>query len=235
MIKGIRRAEEGTPQCGVPPAPGSAGKSQRQRGAQAGRRPRGESLSLRRVGASSVSLAPAFSLHDKSRSALTPLLLLSAKGSARLACSLASALTTARHRCQPFAGAVRKAHASHGPSALHMIKGIRRAEEGTPRCGVLPPRGARARASASAERKQAAARAENPFLCAASEQALYRLLRLFHCMIKAGARSHRCSSFPQKVPLGSPARLQARSQRLAIAANLFHSPVCHFSAFRATL
>ena len=92
-----------------------------------------------------------------------------------------------------------------GPSALHMIKGIRRAG---------------ARASASAERKQAAARAENPFLCAASEQALYRLLRLFHCMIKAGARSHRCSSFPQKVPLGSPARLQARSQRLAIAANL---------------
>ena len=38
-----------------------------------------------------------------------------------------------------------------GPSALHMIKGIRRAG---------------ARASASAERKQAAARAENPFLAA---------------------------------------------------------------------
>ena len=44
--------------------------------------------------------------------------------------------------------------------------GIRRAEEGTPQCGVPPPRGARARASASAERKQAAARAENPFLAA---------------------------------------------------------------------
>ena len=107
-----------------------------------------------------------------------------------------------------------------GPSALHMIKGIRRAEKKMPQCGIFSPRGARARASASGERKQAAARAENPFLCAASEQALYRLLRLFHCMIKAGARSHRCSSFPQKVPLGSPARLQARSQRLAIAANL---------------
>ncbi len=98
--------------------------------------------------------------------------------------------------------------------------GIRRAEKKMPQCGIFPPWGARARASASAERKQAAARAENPFLCAASEQALYRLLRLFHCMIKAGARSRRCSSFPQKVPLGSPARLQARSQRLAIAANL---------------
>ena len=41
---------------------------------------------------------------------------------------------------------------------------------------------------------------------------------------KAGARSRRCSSFPQKVPLGSPARLQARSQRLAVAANLLRGP-----------
>ena len=88
----------------------------------------------------------------------------------------------------PFSPPKRKAHASHGPSALHMIKGIRRAEEGTPRCGVLPPRGARARASASAERKQAAARAENPFLCAASEQALYRLLRLFSLHEKSRSR-----------------------------------------------
>ena len=150
MIKGIRRAEEGTPRCGVPP-------------------PRG----------------------------------------ARARASASAERKQAAARAEnPFL------------SALHMIKGIRRAEEGTPQCGVPPPRGARARASASAERKQAAARAENPFLCAASEQALHRLLRLFHCMIKAGARSHRCSSFPQKVSLGSPARLQARSQRLAIAANL---------------
>ena len=136
------------------PAPGSAGKSQRQRGAQAGRRPRGESLSLRRVGASSVSLAPAFSLHDKSRSALTPLLLLSAKGSARLACSLASALTTARHRCQPFAGAVRKAHASHGPSALHMIKGIRQVGKDKAPAELRPRGNARLRSRSAARQSQ---------------------------------------------------------------------------------
>ena len=39
----------------------------------------------------------------KSRRSLTPLLLHSAKGHARFACSLASALATALCRCQPFA------------------------------------------------------------------------------------------------------------------------------------
>ena len=53
------------------------------------------------VGASFVSLAPIF---YKNQSALTPLLLLCAKGHARLACSVASALATARCRYQPFAG-----------------------------------------------------------------------------------------------------------------------------------
>ncbi len=45
----------------------------------------------------------------------------------------------------------------------------------------------------------------NPFLSATSEQAIYRLLRLF--IHKIRARSFRRSSFPQKVTLGSPARL----------------------------
>ena len=53
------------------------------------------------VGASFVSLAPTF---FKSQSALTSLLLLCAKGHARLACSVASVLAMARCRYQPFAG-----------------------------------------------------------------------------------------------------------------------------------
>lgn len=55
------------------------------------------------VGASFISLAPTF---FKSQSALMPLLLLSAKGQARLACSVGNALATAPCRYQPFAGAL---------------------------------------------------------------------------------------------------------------------------------
>ena len=47
-------------------------------------------------------------LFFKSLSALTPLLLLSEKGHARAACSLASALTTALARYQPFSGESRR-------------------------------------------------------------------------------------------------------------------------------
>ena len=47
-------------------------------------------------------------LFFKSQSALTPLLLLSEKGHARAACSLASALTTALARYQPFSGKSRR-------------------------------------------------------------------------------------------------------------------------------
>jgi len=45
-----------------------------------------------------------FLFQSKRRLSFTPLLLLSAKGHARLACSLVNALTTARCRYQPFAG-----------------------------------------------------------------------------------------------------------------------------------
>ena len=51
----------------------------------------------------SYRLRRLFMLHIKSHLALIPLLLLSAKSPARLACSLASALTTARCRYQLFA------------------------------------------------------------------------------------------------------------------------------------
>ena len=52
---------------------------------------------------------------SKSHPALTPLLLLSAKGHARRACSVASALATARCRYQPFAGCVGSVSTSKTP------------------------------------------------------------------------------------------------------------------------
>ena len=58
-----------------------------------------------------------------------------------------------------------------------------------------------------------------------SEQALYRLLRLFS---KVRARSCRCSSFPQEVTLDSPARPKTPSRRLPVATNLLRdAPKAH--------
>ena len=54
--------------------------------------------------ASASSQAPHPSLPQVCESSLAPLLLLSAKDLARLTCSVASALTTARCRCRSFAG-----------------------------------------------------------------------------------------------------------------------------------
>ncbi len=48
---------------------------------------------------------------------------------------------------------------------------------------------------------------------------------------KVASRSCRCSSFPQKVTLGSPARLQATSLRLAVANNFLRGNVLSFSLF----
>ncbi|MBO4794390.1 MAG: hypothetical protein J5556_07495, partial [Deltaproteobacteria bacterium] len=42
---------------------------------------------------------------------------------------------------------------------------------------------------------------------------------------KVASRSLRCSSFPQKVTLGSPARLQASSLRLAVADDFLRGKV----------
>ena len=56
------------------------------------------------------------------------------------------------------------------------------------------------------------------------EQALYRLLRLFS---EVRARSRRCSSFPQKVTLGSPTQLQAPSRRFAVATNFLRVQIHH--------
>ena len=56
-----------------------------------------------------------------------------------------------------------------------------------------------------------------------SSQALYRLRRFSFFLIKSPVRSFRCSSFPQKVTLRKPARLQARSRRLPVAINLLRS------------
>ena len=61
----------------------------------------------------------------------------------------------------------------------------------------------------------------NLSISAMSSQAAYRLRRLFYALHqKVISRSLRCSSFPQKVTLGSPVRLQAPSRRLAVATNL---------------
>ena len=53
-----------------------------------------------------------------------------------------------------------------------------------------------------------------------SSQATYRLWRFFYSCVKIVPRSFRCSSSPQKVTLGSAARLQAPSLRLAVANDL---------------
>ena len=130
--------------------PGEHGQEAAPRGAQADRRPCGESLLLRRVGASSVSLVPAFFISFPKAGARSrrcpafpqkvPL------GSPARLQARSRRLAVAANLLRRRAG---KAHARHGPSALHMIKGIRRAEEGTPQCGVPPPRGARARGCAA--------------------------------------------------------------------------------------
>ena len=69
----------------------------------------------------------------------------------------------------------------------------------------------------------------SPVTGTTSEQALYRLLRLFS---KVRARSRRCSSFPKKVTLAPPVRLQARSRRLWLAANLFRAKRAAGDVFR---
>ena len=48
--------------------------------------------------------------------------------------------------------------------------------------------------------------------------AKFALLRLF-CLLQKICHPLACSSFPQKVTLGSPAQLQAPSQRFAVATN----------------
>ena len=114
---GIRRAEQKMPQCGIFPPRGERARDCAARSASRPPPVRRIPPSPPRRSKLCIACSGFFHFIPKSRSALTPLLLLSAKGSAWLACSLASALTTARRRCQPFAGPVR-AHALHGPSAL---------------------------------------------------------------------------------------------------------------------
>ena len=219
-------------------------------------------------------------LFFKSQSALTPLLLLSEKGHARAACSLASALTTALARYQPFSGESRRggcfsrqsiadrcggssraatffqkserAHAAAPPfrkrSRSRRLFACKRAHDGF---GSLPtffgrnaPRGMLfvskhrrplrrqfagsdffIKKSLLTHSVAAPFRIEPASLGFDSVFFLKRkmsiiLLRLFS---KVRARSRRCSSFPKKVTLAPPVRLQARSRRLWLAANLFRA------------
>ena len=116
-IGGIRRAEQARLRWSLAPPRGERARDCAARSASRPPPVRRIPPSPPRRSKLCIACSGFFHFIPKSRSALTPLLLLSAKGSAWLACSLASALTTARRRCQPFAGPVR-AHALHGPSAL---------------------------------------------------------------------------------------------------------------------
>ena len=56
--------------------------------------------------------------------------------------------------------------------------------------------------------------------------AKFALLRLF-CLLQKICHPLACSSFPQKVTLGSPAQLQAPSQRFAVATNFLRVQIHH--------
>ena len=160
---GIRRAEQKMPQCGIFPPWGAMARSCAAWKANSKRPARRIPPSPPRRSKLCIACSGFFHFIPKSRSALTPLLLLSAKGSAWLACSLASALTTARRRCQPFAGPVR-AHAAHGPSALLLDRWDSKGGTGEAPVEPRPAPGRTGKRLRRAERKQAAARAENPTL-----------------------------------------------------------------------
>ena len=126
----------------------------------------------------------------------------SAKGPARLACSLASALTTARCRYQPFAAAAPRG-AGDGPGrARRTEKTRRRSRQYGVRPSEKPPRRCKVRF------------APTSFLLLADASAAK----------KPPSPRSLAPPFPQKAPLGSPVRLQARSQRLAVATNLLRLP-----------
>ena len=126
----------------------------------------------------------------------------SAKGPARLACSLASALTTARCRYQPFAAAA-PCGAGDGPGLARRTEKTRRRSR---QCGVRP--------SEKPPRRYKVRFAPSSFLLLADASAA----------IKPPSPRSLAPHFPQKAPLGSPVRLQARSQRLAVATNLLRLP-----------
>ena len=186
---GIRRAEQARLRWSLAPPRGERARDCAARSASRPPPVRRIPPSPPRRSKLCIACSGFFHFIPKSRSALTPLLLLSAKGSAWLACSLASALTTARRRCQPFAGPVR-AHAAHGPSALLLDRWD--SKGGTENAAVrhFPAPGSDGPQLCSLEGKQQEASAENPTLSAASEQALYRLLRLFSFHSQKPERAH---------------------------------------------
>ena len=98
-------------------------------------------------------------------------------------------MTGARVRIPP-SPPKRKAHARHGPSALHLDG--RDSKDGKENAAVrhFPAPGSTGKRLRRAERKQTAARAENPSFSAASGQALYRLFRLFSFHSQKPERAH---------------------------------------------
>ena len=98
-------------------------------------------------------------------------------------------MTGARVRIPP-SPPKRKAHARHGPSALHLDG--RDSKGGKENAAVrhFPAQGSMGKRLRRAERKQTAARAENPSFSAVSGQALYRLFRLFSFHSQKPERAH---------------------------------------------
>ena len=69
---------------------------------------------------------------------------------------------------------------------------------------------------------------QRPFTCTTSSRISYHSRRLFfNTFGKVTSRSFRRSSFPKRVTLAPPVRLQARSRRLHCATNLFWFYLSH--------
>ena len=158
-----------------------------------------------------------------------PLLLLSAKSHAPLACSVVNALAAVRCRYQLFAGLCCYQYftislflrpLTHGSKLYIACSAFLQKSELTH--AAAPPFRKKSRSARLLGCKRPRCGSLSlPTFCGFMllsilhhksfpppidtwEQALYRLLRFF---AKIGAHSCRCSSFPQKVTLRSPARL----------------------------